>query len=64
VQEDSGVVQITSKGKQVRAEVEAETERLFFVPWSCLSEVELEDLHNLAPQLRKGLEENKESRCN
>lgn len=50
-EERSGVVQITSKGKQVRAEVEAETERLFFLPWSCLSESELDELSNLATQL-------------
>ena len=55
VEESSGVVQITLGGKQVRAEVEAETERLFFAPWSCLDESELEDLSNLSTQLRDGL---------
>ncbi|NUQ39368.1 MAG: hypothetical protein HUU23_16625 [Caldilineales bacterium] len=47
----SGKIQITATGKQVRAEVEAETERLFFAPWSCLNESELEELSNLASQL-------------
>ncbi len=51
----SGKIQITSAGKQVRAEVEAETERLFFTPWSCLNESELEGLSSLAGQLRDGL---------
>ena len=55
VKKSSGVVQITSAGKQVRAEVEAETERLFFLPWSCLNESELEDLFNLSTQLRDSL---------
>ncbi|MBI5825638.1 MAG: hypothetical protein HZB18_16525 [Chloroflexi bacterium] len=55
VDEDSGKIQITSAGKQVRAEVEAETERLFFAPWSCLNESELEELASLASQLRDGL---------
>ena len=55
VEEGSGKIQITSEGKQVRAEVEAETERLFFAPWSCLNESELEELANLASQLREGL---------
>lgn len=54
-EEGSGVYQITSKGKQVRAEVEAETERLFFASWSCLSESELEELASLASQLQDGL---------
>jgi hypothetical protein len=55
VEEGSGVYQITSAGKQVRAEVEAETERLFFQPWSCLNESELNELASLASQLRDGL---------
>jgi hypothetical protein len=57
VEEDLGKVQITSAGKQVRAEVEAETERLFFAPWSCLNESELEELSSLAGQLRDGLKQ-------
>lgn len=55
VEEGSGVVQITPKGKQKRAEVEAETDHLFFAPWSCLSESELEELASLANQLWDGL---------
>lgn len=55
VEEISGVYQITATGKQVRAEVEAETERLFFAPWACLNESELEELASLASQLRDGL---------
>ena len=50
-----GKIQITSAGRQVRAEVEAETERLFFAPCSCLNESELEELASLASQLRDGL---------
>lgn len=53
--EGSGVVKATEAGKQVRAEVEAETEHLFFAPWSCLNESELEELASLAEQLRNGL---------
>ncbi len=56
-EEGSGVVKATEAGKQVRAEVEAETERLFFAPWSCLSESELEELSDLATQLHDGLKE-------
>ena len=55
VEEGSGVIQITPKGKQVRVEVEAETERLFFLPWSCLNESELDELSSLAGQLPGGL---------
>ena len=51
----SGKIQITLAGKQARAAVEAETERLFFAPWSCLNESELEKLARLASQLRDGL---------
>ena len=59
-EESSGKIQITSAGKQVRAEVEAETERLFFAPWSCLNESELEELASLASQLRDGLKSSSE----
>ena len=51
----AGKIQITATGKQVRAEVEAETERLFFAPWSSLHESELEELASLASQLRDKL---------
>lgn len=51
----SGKIQVTAAGRQVRVEVEAETERLFFAPWSCLNESELEELASLAGQLRDGL---------
>jgi hypothetical protein len=51
----SGKIQITAEGKQVRAEVEAETERLFFAPWASLNESELGELASLANQLRDGL---------
>lgn len=55
-EEGSGVVKATEAGKQVRAEVEAETERLFFAPWSSLNESELEELSSLASLLRDGLQ--------
>lgn len=56
VKESAGVLHITPAGKQVRAEVETETERLFFAPWSCLNESELDELANLATQLRGRLQ--------
>ncbi|MBE7436593.1 MAG: hypothetical protein HS100_21940 [Anaerolineales bacterium] len=55
VKEESGKYQITPAGKKTREDVEAETERLFFAPWACLSESELEELSSLAGQLRDGL---------
>lgn len=55
VKESAGVLQITLAGKQVRAAVEAQTERLFFAPWTSLNESELEELASLASQLRDGL---------
>ena len=57
VDDASAKIQITAAGKQVRAEVEAETERLFFAPWSSLNESELEELSSLANQLRDGLKQ-------
>ena len=59
-EESSSVVKATEAGKQVRVEVEAETERLFFASWSCLNESELEELSNLAMQLSNGLKQQEE----
>ncbi|MFZ5883291.1 MAG: helix-turn-helix domain-containing protein [Chloroflexota bacterium] len=53
-EERAGGVNATDAGRQVRAEVEAETERLFFAAWLCLNESELEELSNLTEQLRDG----------
>jgi len=55
IAERAGVYQITSAGKQVREKVEAETDMLFFAPWSCLSGSELAELSNLAMRLCEGL---------
>lgn len=55
IKEESDKYQITPAGKKTREDVEAETERLFFAPWSCLSKSELEDLFNLSTQLHDGL---------
>lgn len=61
VKEESDKYQITNTGRKVREDVETDTERLFFAPWSCLNESELEDLSKLAIQLRDGLRTARES---
>jgi hypothetical protein len=43
---------ITDRGAALRQEAEETTDRLFYAPWSCLSEVETEDLRELLTQLR------------
>jgi len=59
VREKAGEYQSAPAGKKVREDVEAETERRFFIPWLGLSATELEDLSNLAIQLRDGLRKQK-----
>lgn len=54
--------QITSAGVKVREDVESVTERLFFESWSCLNEIELQDLLNLAAQFYDGLRTPKQNR--
>lgn len=54
-QEEAGEYRITAEGKRIREEAEALTDRYFFAPWSCSNESDLEDLMNLAIQLRDGL---------
>ena len=56
VSETANKYQITSAGKKVREDVEAETEYLFFAPWSILNEKELGDLQSWAKQLHDGLQ--------
>lgn len=55
VESKDSAYQLTAEGKRIREEAEASTDQYFFAPWSCLSETELEDLSNLAVQLRDGL---------
>ena len=55
IEAKDGLFQLTAEGKRIREETEALTNRYFFAPWSCLSEVEMEDLTKLATQLRAGL---------
>lgn len=54
LEENVGVFRVTDEGKRIRDEAEALTDTYFFAPWSCLNESELEDLSNLATQLREG----------
>ena len=55
IEESAGKYQVTAEGKRIREEAEALTDQYFFAPWSCLNESELEELSNLASQLRDKL---------
>ena len=55
IEENAGKYQVTAEGKRIREEAEALTDQYFFAPWSCLNESELEELSNLASQLRDKL---------
>ncbi|MBI5932567.1 MAG: hypothetical protein HY867_02575 [Chloroflexi bacterium] len=55
IQQDGKTYQPTAEGKCLRDEAESLTDEYFFAPWSCLNELELEELASLAGQLRDGL---------
>ncbi|MFN8387782.1 MAG: hypothetical protein U0X92_15375 [Anaerolineales bacterium] len=55
IEEETDTFRTTADGGKIRQEAEDETDRLFFIPWSCLNESELEELASLAGQLRDGL---------
>jgi DNA-binding PadR family transcriptional regulator len=55
IEEKAGAYQTTPEGGKLRQEAEDETDRLFFGPWACLTQTELEELSQLAGQLRDGL---------
>lgn len=46
---------ITDKGKAIREEAEAETDRYFFIGWSALSESELADMANLLGDMQSNV---------
>jgi hypothetical protein len=50
-------IHITEAGKTFREEMEADTNRLFFAPWSCLSPTEKTDLEGILVRLRDSLRE-------
>ena len=55
IEEETGAYKTTAEGGRIRQESEDMTDRLFFIPWSCLNESELDELARLAGQLRDGL---------
>lgn len=56
VNEQSGTYTLTEVGRQVREEAEGATDRVFFAPWTCLSEAETGRLQELLAQLKGSLE--------
>ncbi|MFN8385630.1 MAG: hypothetical protein U0X92_04310 [Anaerolineales bacterium] len=54
---ESGIFRITQKGKELRAQAEAQTDEYFFAPWSTLTQEELDELYELLTKLRDGLRE-------
>lgn len=54
---ESGIFRITQKGKELRAQVEAETDDYFYRPWSALTQDELDEFYELLVKLREGLRE-------
>jgi hypothetical protein len=47
--------EVTEMGRTIRQAAEAATDRVFFAPWACLDEKELEELQDLLAGLRDGL---------
>ena len=52
---DDDAVTITPTGKYFRERVEADTDRYFFAPWSCLTSSEKAELRSLLAKMREGL---------
>jgi DNA-binding PadR family transcriptional regulator len=55
VEDSGGVYHITEKGRVLRQQAEATTERYFYAPWSVLNEPEQRDLRDLLTRLRDAL---------
>ena len=54
---ESGIFHITQKGKELREQVEHETDEYFYRPWSVLTQEEFDELYELLTKLRDGLRE-------
>ncbi len=48
--------QIADTGREVREQAEATTDRLFYGPWSCLDDSEIDDLRSLLSRCGQGLD--------
>jgi len=46
---------VTGKGRVVRNEIEADTDRFFYAPWSCLDSDEKLEVFDLVSRMRDGL---------
>jgi hypothetical protein len=56
IQANTGAYPLTAEGKRIREQVETVTKKYFFAAWACLSDAELQELSELATQLREGLQ--------
>lgn len=54
IAKENGGYRATDEGSRLRQEAEDETDRLFYAPWSCLSEAETAELRDLLMRLREG----------
>ena len=52
-----GAPHVTEAGQSFRDQVEADTDRYFFAPWTCLDDAEKAELTDLLTRLRDGLKE-------
>ncbi len=57
VKETPDDYQVTDKGRALRQEAEDVTDRYFFAPWACLSNIEIAQLHDLATRLKNDLQQ-------
>ncbi|MBV6451521.1 MAG: hypothetical protein MHPDNHAH_02265 [Anaerolineales bacterium] len=55
--ESPGAFRISQKGKELREQVEAQTDDYFYAPWSALAQDELDELYDLLIRLRERLRE-------
>lgn len=56
---EAGSFRITQKGKDLREQVEVQTDEYFYRPWSALTQEELDELYELLVKLRDGMRENR-----
>lgn len=55
--DNPGTFRVTQKGKELREQVETQTDEYFYAPWSALTQEELDELYDLLAKLRERLRE-------
>ena len=62
IEEQAGRYRVTEQGQAIRQQAEDQTDQIFYAPWCCLNEAQLQELRGLLTQLRDNLRQLSDSK--